>query len=55
MNETLAELGCTPLTAAQRDSLKEYEREMEEEAIPQMIEEVKLRQRLAAEARTRVL
>jgi len=47
--------GLRRLTAEERESLKKYEREMEEVTIPQIIKDVKANQRRAAEARTRVL
>ncbi len=49
---TLKELGLVPLTAEQRKALEEYEREMDK-AIPEIIEAVEKRQRLADEARRR--
>jgi len=49
--ESLGIPGLRPLNAEERESLAEYEREMREVAIPAILEEIKLRARLAAEAR----
>lgn len=51
----LEKLGIAGLNPVDPDCLAEYEREMTEEGVPQILKDMAMRKRLSAEARQRIL